>query len=265
MLDKTSRTVLQFNQKTGSNKAYALLIGINYDGQPSELKGCINDAQNMSSVFVSKGIPHNLMLNPTKKTILRELNNALQSSWDNQLDHFVLYYSGHGTFVKDNNSDEADRRDECMLPCDFQESGYILDDELNGLLGRFNPKTRIIGIFDCCHAGTLLDLKYRWKSNLMRSVENPTNTVNKIVSLSACQDSQVSKEFQSPDGFAGVFTYHLIPMLLKDHKTFGIAKSINDKMRGSGFQQECVVCSSYDIRGEFSLLPNGSKFRKSKK
>ena len=35
----------------------SLLIGINYFGTPSELKGCINDANNVKKLIVSMGFP----------------------------------------------------------------------------------------------------------------------------------------------------------------------------------------------------------------
>lgn len=44
----------------------------------------------------------------------------------------VVHYSGHGTFVKDRNGDEADGQDEAMYLYD----GALLDDELSEILAR---------------------------------------------------------------------------------------------------------------------------------
>ena len=45
----------QYSQCTGAKKA--LLIGINYFRQQGELKGCINDVQNVRKFLIGKSFP----------------------------------------------------------------------------------------------------------------------------------------------------------------------------------------------------------------
>jgi hypothetical protein len=257
LFDKSSQAILGFNPRTKKKKAFALVIGINYAKGQFGLNGCINDANNMSSALVSKGIPHNLLIDSKKYHILREINKAIRMSWDHKLEDFLFFYSGHGISFDDNGSDERDGYDECIVPFDFGISGYIFDDELYNLFTQFNPTTRVMCIFDCCNAGTLLDSKYRWMGSLMLN-ENPDKIqTNKIVCLSGCRDDQLSQEILSPKGYAGAMTYFLIPMLFTENNLFRLAKSLNKKIREIGIlDQNIIITSSYDFRAEPYLFPS---------
>ena len=45
-----------------------------------------------------------------------------------------FHYSGHGSYIKDENGDEVDGKDECLCPIDYAYSGMIIDDEIKGIL-----------------------------------------------------------------------------------------------------------------------------------
>ena len=77
-----------------------------------------------------------------------------------------MSYSGHGTYVKDVNDDEDDGKDECLVPLDYKESGMIFDDHLNNILSLIHPDTRVVFIVDACHSETMLDLSYRYVSEI---------------------------------------------------------------------------------------------------
>ena len=49
-------------------------------------------------------------------------------------DAIFLHYSGHGTKIRDDDSDEADGYDEALCPRDFQSAGMIRDDDLYDIL-----------------------------------------------------------------------------------------------------------------------------------
>ncbi|KAJ9069730.1 Ca(2+)-dependent cysteine protease [Entomophthora muscae] len=154
----------------------ALLIGINYFGSKAELKGCINDVQNISNAFLPK-----FGFDPTNVTILTDdQQHPLRvPTHDNIIgamrwlvegaspgDSLFLHYSGHGGTKKDEDGDEEDGYDETILPLDFEQKGEITDDTLFDILIRDLPKgVRLTAIFDSCHSGSVLDLPYTYKND----------------------------------------------------------------------------------------------------
>jgi hypothetical protein len=90
-------------------KKNALLIGCNYKSTQYELKGCINDVNNLADKlkqfsFSTKILTDNTLIKPTKDNILKELKNLLITSNPNDLLFFT--YSGHGSQTIDKNNDE---------------------------------------------------------------------------------------------------------------------------------------------------------------
>ena len=69
-------------------------------------------------------------------------------------DTLVVQYSGHGSFVPDENGDEPDGTDECLCPADIGR-GYITDDELFELFSAAANGVQIVLIADSCHSGTI--------------------------------------------------------------------------------------------------------------
>jgi len=73
-------------------------------------------------------------------------------------DRVLLYFSGHGTQLKDINGDEADGVDEALAMHDLEFidgglSGVLLDDRFYELLSNI-PSDNIFLIVDACHSGT---------------------------------------------------------------------------------------------------------------
>lgn len=74
-------------------------------------------------------------------------------------DTVVIYYSGHGSQVKDLDGDEEDGLDETLVPVDTGDGGaietnQITDDEFGALLDRLVGR-HVIVIVDACHSGTI--------------------------------------------------------------------------------------------------------------
>ncbi len=77
-----------------------------------------------------------------------------------------LYYSGHGTQVKDEDGDESDGCDEAIVPVDAKKKGCILDDDINRFI-KDGGNTQVALIIDSCCSGTItrsisLDLEERY-------------------------------------------------------------------------------------------------------
>jgi len=197
----------------------ALLIGINYTGGAAPLNGCINDVLRVKDVLVARGYTDIIVLAdndstkmPTRSRITEELI-ALASKYQPG-DQIYVHYSGHGSYVKDTNGDEADGRDECICPVDYATAGFIIDDNLNTiLLAKVPAGCRIRVVFDSCHSGSALDLPIRWIGGSKTAIENYNTRLDTkgnpidCVFLSGCQDQQTSADAYIAGKYSGALTY----------------------------------------------------------
>ncbi|KAF9053145.1 peptidase C14, caspase domain-containing protein [Panaeolus papilionaceus] len=205
----------QYSRCTGRRKA--LCIGINYRGQPNELRGCINDARHVreflirhyhfhpSDVHILTDAPDSHPRDlPTRANILAEMKWLVRSAKTD--DSLFIHYSGHGGQVKDEDGDEVDGWDEVIYPLDFRKAGSIVDDEMHDILVKpLPPGCRLTGIFDCCHSGTALDLPFIYSSHGRLKGSHVSNRARRnkgtkadVISFSGCKDGQTSA-----DTFAG--------------------------------------------------------------
>lgn len=187
---------------------YALLIGINYDNDPSlKLNGCVNDVFAMSNMLIDvygysksniiimhDGAAPNLL--PNRANILRELTAIISKS--TAAGEIWVHYSGHGTYVRDTNGDEADGRDEAIVPSDVYVNGVISDDQLLAIFSQSKCLTYLM--FDCCNSGSICDLQWRFeyvpsRGNFIRFNESKRLLSNQnIVMISGCRDNQTSAD-----------------------------------------------------------------------
>jgi len=203
--------------KVGGKKA--LLIGINYENTYSQLNGCINDVSLMENHLKTKGfsevtlITDKTEIKPTKANILSSLEKFLTSSKDDDILYF--HYSGHGSIVKDDNGDEVDGRDETIVSKDLI---LITDDELISLIKqKLNKKATLVAIFDSCHSGSVLDLKYTFSDNLS-IVDSPKydDISPNIIMISGCKDSQTSEEKFISNKVYGLLTWCIYETVTKN-------------------------------------------------
>ena len=142
----------------------ALVIGNDaYRERP--LSSCVNDAKAFSAWLVEVGYEPKevqLITNATKVQMVSALEALATATSRRQHDQVVIYYSGHGTKVRDDNGDEGreDGVDEALLPIDNQrspvsaESLIIRDDQFHALLRRISSNTsQVIVVLDSCFSG----------------------------------------------------------------------------------------------------------------
>ncbi len=137
-------------------KKLALCIGINdYPGTGSDLSGCINDANDWGTLLKQKGFTVKILLNKsaTRKKILESLVSIIDQA--EKGDSIVLQYSGHGTYIPDEDNDELDGTDECLCPYDLRTAGPITDDELNEIFTSKKNGVKLVLLSDSCHSGTV--------------------------------------------------------------------------------------------------------------
>lgn len=268
----------------------ALLVGINYIGQEESLNGCINDSQNIKEILLKNynySIGNIKVLNdndqnnlPTKKNIEDSLIVLVKDLKAN--DTVLFYYSGHGSQLKDVGGDETDGKDEVLVPVDFKKNGVIKDDWIFDNVLKKIPKDVSLWVFtDCCHSGTMVDLKYNFTSNCKlksgsikkgmnfiyndwtdsfgMNVERKNELLGNICLFSGCQDAETSADAFLANKNQGAFTYCLLESLKnlngKSIKLRNILKEINCRLDINGFNQntQLSISKQADIERIFSL------------
>lgn len=140
----------------------AVLVGVDsYERSDiPPLSGCVNDValvrQTLKNVL---GIPNEdirVVVNEraTKANVIHRLRATLDEA--DEGDVVVLYFSGHGSQIRDRDGDElGDRLDELICPydMDWDRGTYILDDELDALIERVPPEILVEVFVDCCFWG----------------------------------------------------------------------------------------------------------------
>jgi Caspase domain len=109
-------------------KRLATLVGCNYFGSQYELHGCINDVKDMTETLVSRfGFNRSDVTvltdepesepKPTGANIKRVLGDMIAKA--NSGDVLFFHYSGHGTLIPATKPHHGHRKDEAIVPCDF--------------------------------------------------------------------------------------------------------------------------------------------------
>jgi hypothetical protein len=192
-----------------------LLIGINYTGTESQLNGCVNDTENLKTFLINQKYfnPNELicmtdnqtgLLSPTKNNIMSQLEGLVIFSREhtNELVNIFLSYSGHGSSIEDTSGDEEDGLDEVLCPLDYQDNGYIVDDDLKRLIDQLGPNVLLTVLIDACHSGTALDLKYNYlcdSKNRCLVTPSSSETQCQVLLISGCRDDQTSADACLPD------------------------------------------------------------------
>ena len=266
-------------------KKIALLIGINYLGSQSELGGCINDVENMSKMLKEQyGYQRVIVMSeksqypddhPTRGNILKYTKRFIELS--EKYDQFYFHYSGHGYYITDKNDEELDKKDECLVPLDYNKSGFIKDDELNVIFK--NVKSKLIVVIDACHSATVLDLKYRvdctsvqleetkqddsylyskWSYDFKLSQNPKYQEKENILTISGCRDSQTSADAWIDNKYQGALSYHFMKALKLNNynvKIKYLLKDIHCMLKLGGYEQKPVLSSgkSINLEDNFTL------------
>jgi uncharacterized caspase-like protein len=230
----------------------ALLIGINrYRIPGADLRGCVNDVNNMQAVltqyygFEAGGIKTLLDYDATKKNIMAGIRDLIAGT--KKGDVLLLHYSGHGANVPDDDGDEADHRDEILCPTDLDWKDPLRDDWLRTTFDRMKPGVSLTVIMDCCHSGSNTrailppdapsiprylpnpwdimaeesgrKLRGKITSELRKSLRarrRKSDVVHAEVPellVTGCRDTQTSADARIGGSFNGALTYNLVAVL----------------------------------------------------
>jgi len=245
----------------------ALLIGINYTGTINELNGCINDTENLSAKLIEQGLYKkeemifmndkliNTSFYPSKVNILAQLEALVQLALKNPSSQirFFLAYSGHGSYLKDKNGDEADGRDEAICPIDCMENGFIIDDDLNRLfIQKLPSNVKLVVMSDSCHSGTVLDLKYNYKIDSKNSClvyGNYAEPKADVILISGCRDDQTSADAYLYDPkdhkyeYQGAMTGSFLANYRKGISSYDLLKSMRTWLSQKKYSQSVQLSS----------------------
>ena len=206
----------------------ALLIGAtSYASEQNNLPGIDLDLAEMSRVVRKLGFEdENIRTLKGKDVTLGNLKYHFSNFLDENVlpgDTILIYYSGHGVQVPDNNGDETDGSDEAISLYDLKGTydgenivwgGVLLDDQLAELINGLVSENVIV-IVDACHSGTVTrsftgakridSMAYGNSSFAVKSLGPPVRatrslagardsivdeSVTGVITLSAAQDNQ---------------------------------------------------------------------------
>lgn len=135
----------------------ALCVGINdYPGSKMDLAGCVNDAKDWQALLEGRGysVAHLHDAAATRAAILAGLQTLIGGAGDG--DSLVFTFSGHGSWLPDDDADEPDARDEMMCPYDVMQDQFLLDDDLHAMFSLKPDTASLFVIADCCHSGSVV-------------------------------------------------------------------------------------------------------------
>ncbi|TXG53950.1 hypothetical protein EZV62_019206 [Acer yangbiense] len=213
-------------------KKRALLCGVSYKNSKHELKGTINDVNNMKDLLINNfGFSEDNLLIlteekydpkviPTKNNIEKGLQWLVEGCSDG--DSLVFYFAGHGASVDEALAgDEKDGKDETICPLDFLKEGKILDNYINStIVGPLKKGVTLHAIVDACHSGTILDLSNvynletkNWEDNNPKSGVRKGTDGGLAISISACEDHQEATDNFEKKNTNGSMTYILTDLV----------------------------------------------------
>lgn len=168
----------------------ALLIGINDYPAGNELKGCVEDIEQVKKVLERNGDKNpnfGIKMLPNVQTS-EEVMEAVEKLFADDIETALLYFSGHGYI----NSTGA----EIVMPQDIATRGQyytgIQMTTIMEIVNKSKARNKIV-ILDCCHSGNMGKYKLTDAGSLL----NPGVSV-----LTACREDEYAMEA----GGHGLFT-----------------------------------------------------------
>ena len=241
----------------------AVFIGINYTKSSSnKLAGCANDVRNIMPLISDRKFKTLVLSDdivtkndtsiiwPSRKNILEALEWVVKDMKAG--DEAFVHYSGHGGLTVDLSGDEVSGHDSCIFP--ISEVGVIeciTDDELRSfLVDRVPVGAKCTVIFDCCHSGTCLDLRYGYKPISETSIiisENRLHAKGKglVVFISGCSDSQTAADTVDFNNVpSGALTNAILAALKKETKMKKVLWAVLKELREKRYSQIPQLSSS---------------------
>lgn len=219
----------------------ALLIAINdYKGTENDLRGCINDQNNMIKFLTGYELTILKDSQCTVKNVIAKTEEIIASLKIG--DKFIIHDSSHGTQIPDRNGDEADGYDEAIYLYD----GVLVDDKFNELLNKIPVGVEVLILLDCCFSGTATrNTKSKSKFIKLFDVEPHVSKRKSIIKnpemnwvvISGCSENQTSADAFINGRFEGAFTHYLLETWKKGMTIKEVFKALRNKLPNSRYTQ----------------------------
>ncbi|MBT8487232.1 MAG: DUF4384 domain-containing protein [Gemmatimonadetes bacterium] len=271
---------------------WAVVIGISdyihlEDVEGGDLPGPEHDARRVRDVLVMRaGFPEEnvrMLINAeaTKAAIQEGITSWLVQN-ARPGDNVVIWYSGHGSQMWDEDGDESDGLDETLAPADViatSTENDISDDEFNDWLGML-PSENVIVFLDNCNSGTgTRDATPFSRGRLldrdMDRIEHPAGAARRalptqpqdesgfdagrtrVLELAAAQPFQMAvdaffPEAEGREGFyGGAFTTFMVQQLWKapeDVTYEEVFEEAYEALKRNRFQQDPYISEDVDLK-----------------
>jgi hypothetical protein len=208
---------------------FSLNIGLNsidttkYKGKYQPLRNAENDAEYYYQIASQNDFSCIKLLGKDATSINLLDNIKLIADKMAENDLLFISYSGHGTRVKDLNTDEDDGYDEALVLYDR----LFIDDEFQLCWNRFKEGVRIFFVNDSCYNGTVSKVfslhpttsELLWPDHILRGVDTNESNIDfennlayfksiklgtdatsvtkakcSIIHIGSCQDNQLSDD-----------------------------------------------------------------------
>lgn len=143
----------------------ALVIGNDAYGGTNRLASCVNDANAIAQWLQSAGYENAeiaVVTDATRNDMISALDALVQRSKQSKPQQVLIYYSGHGITLEDDNGDEGpnDPNDEAFVTVDDIESAESVEELIvrDDLFYEFTRELRkhtqrLVVLLDCCYSG----------------------------------------------------------------------------------------------------------------
>jgi hypothetical protein len=252
----------------------ALLVGINKYMSENNLSGCVNDVETMYDLLINqfKFDPANIRVlvdeRATKKGILERLEWLLDKYKIG--DELVFHYSGHGSQIRDRDSDELDDQlDEILCPHDLNWDDPLTDDYLGSLFKQIPEGVYLTMLCDSCHSGTIaknisnthptrsksilppFDIRSRSLHRILpknkMGRKNKDIATQRHVLVSGCKDNQTSSDAYINGKYQGAFTWALTTYIRSNHDTTWHQAHVETVKLLSEYTQEPQLSGNIDL------------------
>jgi metacaspase-1 len=219
-------------------KHEALMFAINdYQGSSNDLRGCLNDQDNIIENILSKYYPEfNIHRYRDREVTKRQFKDVLAQCVDalDENDSLFVHYSGHGTYGVDPYHREEDGYSEALYLYD----GTVWDYEIADIMSRVPQNALVIMAFDSCHSGgsatrykrkrknnNYLKNRYIQTQEIKPGIKHRKSVLRDVainrnfIFYAGCQEDQYSADAFIEGQYCGAFTWAWVKSFAK-YKTY---------------------------------------------
>ena len=131
----------------------ALCVGVDaYPDPDARLSGCVADAEAWAGAFAAMGFAVERLCDgeATRSTILTRLQAMISHAGAGDI--LVFQYSGHGTYVPDEDGDEPSGEDQALCPVDYETGNLLIDDDVRALFQGLPDRAHLTCFMDNCYS-----------------------------------------------------------------------------------------------------------------